>query len=45
MHFGLDDGERKTLRQIGACLRLTRERVRQIEREALHKLSEDLTAE
>jgi RNA polymerase primary sigma factor len=42
MRFGLDDEEPKTLKQIGECLGLTRERVRQIENEALNKLSESM---
>lgn len=42
MRFGLNDEEPKTLKEIGECLGLTRERVRQIEGEALAKLSEDL---
>jgi RNA polymerase primary sigma factor len=45
MRFGLNDEEPKTLKEIGECLGLTRERVRQIESEALAKLSESLTAE
>ena len=45
MRFGLDDEEPKTLKEIGESLGLTRERVRQIESEALAKLSEALTAE
>ncbi len=40
MRFGLDDEEALTLKEIGRRLGLTRERVRQIERDALRKLSE-----
>jgi RNA polymerase sigma factor (sigma-70 family) len=36
--FGLDDGQTRTLEEIGQELRLTRERVRQIEARALEKL-------
>ncbi len=39
MRFGLDDGESMTLQQVGERLKISRERVRQIEREALRKLS------
>ncbi len=42
MRFGLNDEEPKTLKEIGECLGLTRERVRQIEGEALAKLNEGL---
>jgi RNA polymerase primary sigma factor len=42
MRFGLDDQEPRTLKEIGESLNLTRERVRQIETEALNKLAEGL---
>jgi RNA polymerase primary sigma factor len=42
MRFGLNDEEPKTLKEIGECLGLTRERVRQIESEALAKLNDSL---
>ncbi|MBE9060888.1 RpoD/SigA family RNA polymerase sigma factor [cf. Phormidesmis sp. LEGE 11477] len=38
MRFGLDDGRKKTLAQIGQNLDISRERVRQIERKALRVL-------
>mmetsp|Transcript_31965 Transcript_31965/g.53466 ORF Transcript_31965/g.53466 Transcript_31965/m.53466 type:complete len:475 (-) Transcript_31965:98-1522(-) len=38
MRYGLDDGRPKTLEQIGNRFRVTRERIRQIEARALHKL-------
>jgi RNA polymerase primary sigma factor len=44
MRFGLNDEEPKTLKEIGESLGLTRERVRQIENEALAKLNESLNA-
>jgi RNA polymerase primary sigma factor len=44
MRFGLNDEEPKTLKEIGECLGLTRERVRQIENEALAKLSDGMSA-
>ncbi|MDR2579020.1 MAG: sigma-70 family RNA polymerase sigma factor [Chitinispirillales bacterium] len=40
MRFGLDDGRIKTLGEIGAKLKLTNERVRQIEIKALRKLKQ-----
>jgi RNA polymerase nonessential primary-like sigma factor len=38
LRFGLDDGQPLTLARVGECLNISRERVRQIEREALTKL-------
>jgi len=38
MRFGLDDGKTKTLEEIGRKFSVTRERIRQIEARALHKL-------
>ena len=38
MRFGLEDGERKTLREIGMALKVTGERVRQLEINAIRRL-------
>lgn len=38
MRYGLDDGKHKTLQDVGKKLNITRERVRQIEKDALRKL-------
>jgi RNA polymerase primary sigma factor len=45
MRFGLDDEDPKTLKEIGELLGLTRERIRQIEGEALSKLKERMQAD
>jgi len=39
LRFGLDDDQSRTLQEIGNMLKLTRERIRQIEQKAMRKLS------
>ena len=39
LRFGLDDGRQYTLEEVGDRFQVTRERVRQIEKKALYKLS------
>lgn len=45
MRYGLDDGAPKTLQKVGEKLNITRERVRQIEKETLRKLHYIITKE
>jgi RNA polymerase primary sigma factor len=43
MRYGLDNKEPRTLKQIGDMLNISRERVRQVENEALRKLHSIIT--
>jgi len=43
LRYGLEDGKSLTLKQIGQMMNLTRERIRQIEGEALEKLNAIMT--
>ena len=45
LRFGLDDGQPRTLDQIGKLFGLSRERVRQIERDVMAKLRQGDNAE
>ena len=40
LYYGLDDGEDRTLEEIGSLLGVTRERIRQIRNRAFEKLRE-----
>ena len=40
LYYGLDDGEERTLEEIGSLLGVTRERVRQVQLAALARLRE-----
>ncbi|MCJ7586401.1 MAG: hypothetical protein MUQ00_00625 [Candidatus Aminicenantes bacterium] len=40
LRFGLDDDRPRTLQEIGEILKVTRERVRQIEQKAKRKLAQ-----
>ncbi|MGQ9618087.1 MAG: sigma-70 family RNA polymerase sigma factor [Candidatus Aminicenantia bacterium] len=41
MRYGIDDGNPKTLQEISSALKISRERVRQIEKKAMEKLREN----
>ena len=44
MRFGMVDGEEHTLEEVGKAFGVTRERIRQIEHKALHKMSRSTKA-
>ena len=45
LRFGLDDGRPRTLEEVGKQFDVTRERVRQIEASALHKLRDPVRSQ
>lgn len=45
LRYGIHDGEKKTLSEIGAVFGITKERVRQVESAALHKLKKCLESQ
>ncbi len=44
LRYGLQDGESRTLKQVGEMFGLSRERIRQVEKEALRKLRQPTSA-
>jgi RNA polymerase primary sigma factor len=44
MRFGLEDGSQHTLEEVGQTFALTRERIRQIEAKAMHKLRDPFSS-